>query len=444
MSKTALAWVVGLVTGTTLCLYEPIYGLLIYLWDYYNHPPLRWWGDELPVWRWSLLVGSILFAAYTLHGRTIFTRAIFRHRSTQWLVAFLGITIVVTGLFAIDPARSRDYVVDLAKLTLLYCLIIGVVTDYKKYQWVVMALILGALSWGVSAYLDPSFTGGRLVRIGGPDSYNDNEAAAHVVTVLPFLALYFWKGNKWQRLLTVVAAPFIVNMLILCNSRGATIGFAGAMLVGIMLMDWRLRLRLVVAAVVCVPLLLTLVNQPFIDRQLTLISFAEEGPQGQALRDDGAANERIMSWSGAMQLIGDKPLGVGGGGYDALSPVYSPEVVEQHDGEPRAVHNTYLWAASDWGIPGFLAFMLFVASGLRSLHRIRRESADERLRLESLALEMGLIAFLGAAFFVNRLYAEILFWLVALAAVLTNIHDHQAAVAQEPVAPVVPRTIRAA
>jgi hypothetical protein len=57
---------------------------------------------------------------------------------------------------------------------------------------------------------------------------------------------------------------------------------------------------------------------------------------------------------------------------------------------------------------------------------------------------MGLIAFLGAAFFLNRLYAEILYWFIALAAALTNIHDHQAAVTHESVAPAVARTIRAA
>jgi O-antigen ligase len=233
-------------------------------------------------------------------------------------------------------------------------------------------------------------------------------------------------------------------MLILCNSRGATIGFGIALLAGILFMDWRLRLRLVGAAVLCIPLVFMLVNQQFIDRQLTLVSFAEQGPEGQAVQADGAANERIESWQGAMRLIGDNPLGVGGGGYDALSPVYAPEVVEAHDGEPRAVHNTYLWAASDWGVPGFLAFILFIGCGLRSLHRIRRESADERLRLESLALEMGLIAFLGAAFFVNRLYGEALYWLVALTAVLTNIHDSHVAVTNQPVAPFVPQANRAA
>ncbi len=427
MSRTALVWIIGLVTGTVLSLRDPIFGLLVYLWEYYNHPPVRWWGNQVPDWRWSLIVGSALLAAYTFQGKTIFRKEIFGHRSTQWLMAFLVITMMVTGLLAVDPERSRGYVLDLLKLALLYCLIVGVVTDHQKYQWIVMAFILGALNWGVDAYINPHFTAGRLVRVGGPDSLDDNAAAAHVITALPFLLLYLWRGNKWQRIVTVVAAPFIVNLIILCNSRGSMIGIVVATLAGLAFMEWRVRLRLAFVALAFVPMALMLVNQDFIDRQLTLVRFAEEGPLSPSARLDGAANERILSWAGAITLIGEKPLGVGGGGYDKLSPIYAPTVVENHEGEERAVHNTFLWAASDWGVAGGIAFLGFIGSGLLSLHRIRRSTMSERLKLESLALEVAIIAFLGASFFVNRLYAEMLYWLVALSAVLTNIHNTEVA-----------------
>jgi O-antigen ligase len=429
MSKTALAWVIGLVTGTVLSFRDPIFGLLAYLWEYYNHPPMRWWGDELPDLRWSLLVASLLFTSYLFHGKTIFRREIFRHKSTQWLLIFLVIAFTVTAFLSIDPERSRGYVLDIAKLGLLFCLMVGVVNDYNKYRWVTMAIVLGALSWGWDAYSNPHFDSGRLVAIGGPDSFNDNEAAAHVIPALPFLALFFWQGTKWQRIAAIVAAPFIINMIILCNSRGATVGIAAGLIAGLFLMTWRLRLRMAVVALAALPVVLSLVDQRFIDRQLTLMQFMEEGVAGQAMQEDGAANERVLSWKGGLRLIGDRPLGVGGGGYDMLSPVYSPEVVEAHDGELRAVHNTYIWAAADWGIAGLIAFLGFIVSALLTLHRIRHETTSDQMKLESLALEIALISFLGAAVFINRMYAEILYWLVALSASLANIHDNRAATA---------------
>ncbi len=443
MSKTALAWIIGLVTGTVLSFRDPIFGLLAYMWEYYNHPPMRWWGDELPDLRWSFLVASMLLASYSFHGKTIFRREIFRHKSTQWLLIMLGIAAIVTAFLAIDPERSRGYVVDIFKLTLLFCLIVGVVTDYNKYRWVTMALVLGALSWGWDAYSNPHFNSGRLVAIGGPDSFNDNEAAAHVIPTLPFLALFFWQGNKWQRLAAIVAAPFIINMLILCNSRGATVGIVVALLAGLLLMTWKLRLRMVLVALAAVPLVLTLVDQRFIDRQLTLMQFMEEGLEGQQLQNDGAASERVVSWKGGLRLIGDRPLGVGGGGYDMLSPIYAPEVVEAHEGELRAVHNTYLWAAADWGVAGLIAFLGFIVSSFFTLHRIRRETVSDRMKLETLALEIALISFLGAAVFINRMYAEVLYWLVALAASLANIHDGEGATAHGTVDEA-PMSVRAA
>jgi hypothetical protein len=49
------------------------------------------------------------------------------------------------------------------------------------------------------------------------------------------------------------------------------------------------------------------------------------------------------------------------------------------------------------------------------------------MKIETLALEVALFSFLGAAFFINRMYAEILYWLVALSTSLANIHDAEAA-----------------
>jgi hypothetical protein len=67
-----------------------------------------------------------------------------------------------------------------------------------------------------------------------------------------------------------------------------------------------------------------------------------------------------------------------------------------------------------------LCFTLFIGSTLLELHRIRGGTRDRRVYLESLALEIGLIGFLVAAFFINRPYAQILYWLPALTASLRN------------------------
>jgi hypothetical protein len=116
-------------------------------------------------------------------------------------------------------------------------------------------------------------------------------------------------------------------------------------------------------------------------------------------------------------------LGVGGGGYDKLSPIYVPKAVKEADGQERTVHNTYLWVATDWGIQGLVAMFGLIGATIVSLHRIRRRTADQLIMLQSFALEVGFFAFLGAAFFVNRTYSEMLYWIPALTAVLANVQS---------------------
>ena len=65
MSKRALVWLIAYLTGVAFTFHEPFWGVATYLIDYYVHPPLQWWGDELPDLRWSLLPASALLASLT-------------------------------------------------------------------------------------------------------------------------------------------------------------------------------------------------------------------------------------------------------------------------------------------------------------------------------------------------------------------------------------------
>ncbi len=409
MSLSAAAWVTAFGLGLLAAFRDPYYGLLTYLLDYYQHPPLRWWGDDLPALRWSQIAAGILLLAFLVRRRNLFGREILGHPQTRWLLAFLAVAALVTP-FAVSLDRSVHYLGDLAKLVLLYGLIIGTLRTRGQFHGFLMALILGAALWGIDSYFDPTRSGGRLIHVGGPDSFNDNSAAAHLIPTLPLLALGVWSGGWWRRLICIAAAPFIVNTIMLCNSRGATIATAASFLAAMVLARGRLRLAAIGMVLAGILLGGVLADRRFLERQMTTLDYEE----------DGSAMGRIESWKGALRLMSDHPFGVGGGGFDALSPIYIPAVVEAHGGEERAVHNTFLWVGSDWGILGLLCFMFFIGSTLLELHRIRDGTRDRQVYLESLALEIGLIGFLVAAFFINRPYAEILYWMAALTASLRN------------------------
>lgn len=422
MPKTALLWLAAYGAGLLLSLVDPFYALLAYLLDYYAHPPLRWWGDSLPDLRWSLLAALVLLASYTVHGRSLFDRSIVGHSQTLWLLALLAAAILVTP-FAVDPARNLEELITLAKLTLLYMLIVGTVRTRSQFRWVVIVMIAGALLWGVDAYLHPERTAGRLRGVGGPDSDADNSTAAHLLTVLPFIGVYLWKGRPAERLLAFVAMPFVLNAVILCNSRGASVAMVAMAGATLFLTHGRQRMLLAGAVASGGVLFAVLLDHTFVDRQLALF--------GSEL--DTSAAGRLETWKGALRLMRDRPFGAGGGGWDALSPVYIPDIVAAFDGQARAVHNTFLLVGTDWGVLGLVLFLAFVVATLRQLHAIRRVSADDRATLESLALEVGLVGFLVAAFFINRAYAEVLYWFAALSAALANCQHEREPVPAESV-----------
>ncbi|RPH61391.1 MAG: hypothetical protein EHM89_07330 [Acidobacteria bacterium] len=410
MSKRALLWLITYLTGVAFTFHEPFWGVATYLVDYYVHPPLQWWGDELPDLRWSLLPASALMISYFLHGRTLWDKNILRHPQTTWLLLFLGLAAVLTP-FALDETRSLHYLSIIGKYTLLYLIFVGSIRTHRHFRYFVALMMLGSIFWGYEA-LDATRSAGRLEGVGGPDADSDNALSAHLLPMLPLLAVAVWKGNRWEKVLAILAAPFVLNTIILANSRGATVGILIGAMAALVLSQWRMRVRLVPLMMVGALLFWALTDTTFLERQSTLL---DKDPKG--------ASDRIELWKGGLALIDDYPLGVGGGGYDKLSPIYVPKAVKEADGQERTVHNTYLWVATDWGIQGLVAMFGLIGATIVSLHRIRRRTADQLIMLQSFALEVGFFAFLGAAFFVNRTYSEMLYWIPALTAVLANVQS---------------------
>jgi O-antigen ligase len=115
--------------------------------------------------------------------------------------------------------------------------------------------------------------------------------------------------------------------------------------------------------------------------------------------------------------VRDHPLGAGGRAFHILSPRYVPEVIARNAAvEERSSHNTYVQLGTEWGVQGIVLWLAFIAATLVLLHRVRRITPqNDWYFYRSLAIEVGLIGTLTAAFFSNRLYGESIYWLCALA-----------------------------
>lgn len=412
MSKTTILWLALYCGGLALALFHPFWALAAYMVDYYQHPPLRWWGRELPSdLRWSLAASAVLLGALLVKGYSPVGSATMRHPAARWLLAFCLIATLVTP-FAVSTERSLHYLRQIYIFSLTYLMIVATLDSKERWRWLVALMAVGAFTWGWDAWRDPSREAGRLVAIGGPDSYNDNSAALHLLAVLPFLAVMLFYGRTWEKAVAGLSLPFTVNTIILCNSRGATVAIGMMGIAAMMLARGKIRLRIIGLIAAGTLIFLFLADPEFLERQVTIFSSAEER--------DGSAQSRLESWAGALDLMADYPLGAGGGGYDILGYIYIPHIVERAGGE-RAVHNTYLWIGSDWGIPGLTAYLLYLGTTFVALRRRERELGTSREAMECLAVQVSLVGICTGAFFINRVYGEIMYWIPALGAALLNV-----------------------
>ncbi len=178
--------------------------------------------------------------------------------SLRWLLALGALMLPVTVLFAVNVERSFEFMTVFWKFIILYGLIVGVVRTRFAFDAFFLACIAGATWWGWNAYIDPDRAAGRLLAVGSSDTYSDNLAAAHLLTLLPMIVVYLMTSQRLAlKAVNLFALVFIVNLFILCNSRGATVGLGVALVTSLALVRRGQRMRWASLAVVA-PLVLGL------------------------------------------------------------------------------------------------------------------------------------------------------------------------------------------
>ena len=412
MSLSAILFLIIYLTGAILALVkDPAFGVITYVFEYYHHPPLHWWGKPLPDIRWSLIISLITLIAYFIHSGKL-QNSFLKASPTKWFILLLAVMSYITFSSAILPENSKHNLDQYFKLVLFYFLIIKTIREPWQYKLFIWVHLLGAFHWGLDVYRHPRLIHGRLEGFGGPDSTNSNYLASHMLTVLPFLGYYFISGKIWEKIGCVVIAPFIVNLIILANSRGSLIGLGAAGCAALILARGKIRINTALALLLGFFALLYLADKRFMERQTTITEYEQ----------DNSATSRLEFWQIALRVIRDHPFGLGGDGFKAVAGHY------RQDAEGRAVHNTLLQIGVEWGLLGLLFYIFAFGNVIILLHKMRKslKTSDKSIWLyyETLAVEVGLVGRFGAALFGAEMYHESFYWLAGLTIVLFNM-THQ-------------------
>ncbi len=423
MPKMTIFWLITYFAGLGASFINPLFGTLTYLFEYYLRPSLNWWGQGLPDLRWNFTIAAVLTATYFLR-RSSQVPLVKIPRGPTLCAGLLAAYMVVMTPFAANPELSQDKTSQYLKILLFHGLVIGTVRTPAAFDAFVAMHMAGATWWGWEAYRNPKRESGRLANVGSGDTRGDNGAAAHLLTVLPFMAVYALLHRYTPlRALALIGAPFVANTIILCNSRGATLALIVAGMMAVYFARSGHRLRMIAIGCVAAVGFLFLADPQFIERQLATRNYQE----------DGSAMGRLAAWEGAVDLVKDHPFGAGGQGFWELSPTYASGLVEAL-GEKRDPHNTVVLVASEWGIPGLALFLGYYLSSFRLLKDVRRRSEAHGLwYYRSVAIQVSMVGLFIAGLFTDRLYAEAPLWMGALAVALHRIQSTSLATATQEV-----------
>lgn len=425
MGITTIIFVAVYAIGIVLTLRNPFYGIALYIFEWHNHPPYWWWGDSLPDLRWSFLIVLLIMISIVINRNKIPKLKGADYKPVIWLLLMLVNVYFVNQFLAINPHASSTKLADWFKLIVYYFLIVYLIRSPRDYRLVIWVIILCVGNFGKYAFQEGSH---RNTGLSAPGATGGNPIANHVMTTLPFFGVYFLSGKKWQKAIIILLAPFVLNLIILEDSRSAFVGILTIAFVAIIVTSGRMRIKFILAMALGAILFFNLTNQQFWDRMNTIFGFTGE-TEGTIVEEK--PDNRIYLWKGAIRVLGDYPAGTGGSGFNELMMDYVPELAARYAGEEsgRTVHNTILNVATEWGIQGLIIYLGFLIHSLIVMIKTKKYAYLTRnpsfYYLNSIALQMGLIGNIVAGLTHNHQYMEIVFWLCGFAVALRNMQKNE-------------------
>jgi O-antigen ligase len=414
MSTTALAWL-GLFGGLALCsLFRPVYAFSLYLLTFFLFPAFWWWGRPLPNLRWNLLAGTVFLLAVLLKAGRKPLQAQpdpAAKRITNVALALLANATFVHVLLAPSIEISLENYLRLLKFVLLFFLIVASIRRHSDLRLVLWSIIIGAAYIGYEVTVNDRgrFIKGRLEGVGAAGVDDANQLASLMATVLTLAGgLFFW-GKRWDKLLVAVTGPLILNVILLCSSRGAFLALIVGAVSFLVTAPGRVRRKAVFGLGLAGLATFLLLGDPqIVARFATTFTSAEE-------RDSSAAG-RLVLWKAGFTMLRDNPLGAGG---DAFRLGYGGRYLQGVgvDRQGRSVHNGILNEACEWGLQGIVLRILFIGLAVLVARKtVRQQTALGRSGEAALGccLIASAVAFVVSSAFGDYMDEEWGYWVPAL------------------------------
>jgi hypothetical protein len=402
---------------------------MLYELIYFFYPQNRWWGGSVPAIGYSFL--SVLLMAFVLvkgykntTENKIFTIPQFRY---MFLFYF---TFAFSYFFSPLQISHVDAMTYLGKLFIIILIAYKLCQKPRDLNLYIMGYLLGSWYFSFLAYQTGRNDGDRVEYIGFVDAPDSNGFAAAIAPALIFSLHYFWVSkNNWHRLGYAIIGAFIANALVLINSRGsflAAVCGGGFYMYHLYFAKNRVknqRMGVILVAILGLSGALFVADDGFIARMYTITGVAQSLEETKSEQQTGAT--RIEFWKAAWVLAKDYPLGVGVQGFEFYAPKYIPGDVATGKSRNRSVHSSWFEALTEAGYLGLIFFVFMIATSLLTLSKVKSKLSINNMYNEHwkmTAIQASIITFAVSMTFMNRMRAEILYWLIMYSACAYNLY----------------------
>ncbi|MCA1798669.1 MAG: O-antigen ligase family protein [Xanthomonadaceae bacterium] len=317
---------------------------------------------------------------------------------------------IVTVPFSIWPGGSVQFLVSMYLKSVALFLLLAHVVDTRdrmvKTAWALTLMAVPLALIGVKNFLTGAGGAERITGYEGGLTANPNDLALMLNLLLPLaIAVFLGARKRSTQFLLAGVIVLMVTGVVVTFSRS---GFLTLALIGVVYGWMMMRRRqngLVFAAAIALLVSLPLVPTSYVERLATITSIEAD--------ETGSSRERWSDSLAAVEFIGSNPVAGGGLGQSALA-------MNQMRGDRwLRVHNVYLEAAVELGLPGLILIVLLIyrCAGAARLARAREAANNDDPRFYYVAegIWVSLIAFAFAGLFYPAAYHFYFYLLAGLA-----------------------------
>lgn len=307
--------------------------------------------------------------------------------AAQWPTGLLVSAVILFMLIAIQvplsivPLHSGTVFIDrVFKFAFMGIFVIVFVKSTSDLKWLVATLFI---AWGYLTF--ESFRAGLsgsmiwesqgIPRLRGdtPMFRHPNSLAGMASGVLPFAFFVFPLLKKnWLRVLLLASVVTALGCVMYSGSRTAYVGVA-ALSMYLAFAVKRSILKAIVLAIIVTVAAVAVLPDAYKARVGTLAT-------GQDI-EGGSLDARMNIQRQALAVLKAHPFGVGVSAF--------PEMRERMFGRRPDTHNLYLEVATNIGIQGLIAFLVFVSLLMKTLWSVVLSSESSLHQLEAIAVNEG-------------------------------------------------------